>query len=362
MARLDNTTSDLTDGTSSAHDIALSVRDLAVRFDLADSSVRAVDHNSFDLRQGETLGLVGESGSGKSVTARAIMGLIEDPGVVDNGSVNFEGRNLLECSESEMEATRGRDISMVFQDPLGSLNPVFTIGKQFTRILELNRDLQRPSKLQQWLRRLPGGDTGLSEIEEYAVKILKRVGIPDPVTRLSEYPHQMSGGQRQRILIGMAIAAEPDILIADEPTTALDVTIEAQIFDLISELQEELGMSVLLITHDLSVVADVADRVMIMYGGNIVEKASIYEAFDNPQHPYTKALIDLIPRTDRAVDELKPIAGEVPDLSNVPSGCPFHPRCPKAVKDCSEVDPELQEVRSAHHAACIELEGYSHDE
>jgi peptide/nickel transport system ATP-binding protein len=343
--------------TTATGDSLLEVEDLAVRFDTEGGVVRAVDHNSFSIGRGETVGLVGESGSGKSVTARSIMGLVESPGRIDNGEIRFDGENLLEYGETEMREIRGDRISMIFQDPMSSLNPAFTVGQQIKRVLRLHTDVGE-SGLNRWLRKLPGLDRSLSEADEEAAKLLDRVGIPDPVERLHDYPHQFSGGMRQRVLIAMAIASDPELLIADEPTTALDVTIEAQIFELLSELQAELGMSMLLITHDLSVVADTCDRAIIIYAGSIVERAGIYELFDEPLHPYTRGLLNLIPRPDTRTEQLDPIPGTVPDLTDVPDGCSFHPRCPEAVEECTSHDPELQEVRPGRDAACIEVEGY----
>ena len=318
----------------------LDVRDLVTRFYTEEGTVKAVDCNSFDLYEGETLGLVGESGSGKSVTALSIMGLIDSPGRVESGEVRYRGEDLLERSEREMRAIRGDEIAMVFQDPMTSLNPVYTVGEQIARVVREHRDVSR------------------AEARRRAVSLMEDVGIPEAESRLDDYPHEFSGGMRQRALLAMAISCDPDVLIADEPTTALDVTIEAQIFEVLDRLQEEYGMSVVLITHDLGVVAGTCDRVAVAYAGRIVERAGVEELFENPRHPYTRGLMRSIPRLRGTSDRLTPIEGSVPNLTELPSGCSFRPRCPHATAECAEYDPELREVEPGREAACIHARGY----
>ncbi len=301
----------------------LSVRDLKVQFRTDDGLVRAVDGVSFDVLPGKTLALVGESGCGKSVTAMSILRLIESQGgIIAGGSIEFQGRNLLELDAASMRRVRGNDIAMIFQEPMTSLNPVYTIGNQISEVLRWHR--------------------GLSEQEARAetIRLLELVHMPDPRQRVDEYPHQLSGGMRQRVMIAMALSCEPLLLIADEPTTALDVTVQAQILELMQELQQRLHMAVLLITHDLGVVAGNADDVAVMYAGRIVEHASVFELFDAPKHPYTAGLLASLPQLDHRAT-LVPIAGSVPDASRLPPGCAFHPRCRFRMSECSEKEPEL---------------------
>jgi len=306
----------------------LQVKDLKTYFYTREGTVHAVDGIGYTLDQGETLGVVGESGCGKSVGALSLIRLIPDPpGRIVSGEVLFEGRDLLELSENEMRSIRGNHISMIFQDPMTSLNPVLKIGYQLAESTRLHLGLSR------------------KEADDRSVELLEAVGLPDPRQRLKDYPHQFSGGMRQRVMIAMALSCEPKLLIADEPTTALDVTIQAQILDLLERLQERFGMSILLITHDLGVVAGVSDNVVVMYAGKIVERASAEELFANPQHPYTEALLASIPRLDEeGRKRLANIPGLPPDLVAPPPGCSFHPRCIHATEKCSTVEPVL----SAH--------------
>ena len=317
----------------------LRVERLVTRFYTDEGVVKAVDGNSFYLLENEALGVVGESGSGKTVTALSIMRLIENPGRIESGRIIFRGEDLLEKSEREMRKIRGRDISMVFQDSLSSLNPTMTVGAQIARVLRNHIRITRRDSLRR------------------AIELLSAVGIPEPAKRVSHYPHQLSGGMRQRALIAMAIACNPKLLILDEPTTALDVTIEAQIFELIGRLKEEFGMGVFLITHDLSVVASFCQRVIIMYAGKIVEEAPVVELYERPLHPYTRGLLRSIPPLEGEAERLESIPGEVPDLINLPPGCNFSPRCNLADKRCFEEEPALVEVSTGHRVACFKREG-----
>jgi len=316
----------------------LEVRDLVTVFTTREGLVRAVDNVSFDLAQGETLGLVGESGCGKTVTALSIMRLVPDPpGRVQSGRILFDGLDLLGLSENEMRARRGNEISMIFQEPMTSLNPVFNIGEQIGEVFRLHRRMSKAGAA------------------EAAVEMLRLVGIPSPETRLREYPHQMSGGMRQRVMIAMALACRPRLMIADEPTTALDVTIQAQILDLIDLLQSETGASVLLITHNLGVVAEVADEVAVMYAGRIVEKASARELFGQPLHPYTLGLLDSLPSPagDEPKETLTAITGIVPSLLHLPPGCKFQDRCPRAFGLCEKEEPHLYKLNGGRQARCF---------
>lgn len=320
----------------------LEVRDLKVRFDTHHGSVRAVDGISFDLEEGETLGLVGESGSGKSVTNLAMMGLIpQPPGVIESGSVTYAGRDLLKLSPKEMQKLRGDEVSMIFQDPMTSLNPLLTIGDQLGEVLEIHRGMKR------------------REASSKCAAALGDVGIPEPESRLRQYPHEMSGGMRQRIMIAMALLCDPRVLIADEPTTALDVTIQAQILELIGSLQKRRGTAIILITHDLGVVAGMSDRVHVMYAGRLVEAASTQELFGDPQHPYTQGLLRSVPRLDSSTSEtLQSIPGQPPDLAALPAGCAFAPRCEFVQPGCESAVPRLVETPagSARLVACPESE------
>ncbi|MDY3291973.1 MAG: ABC transporter ATP-binding protein [Parolsenella sp.] len=314
----------------------LEVDDLKMYFHTADGVVKAVDGVSYTLDRGETLGVVGESGSGKSVTAMTIMGLIEmPPGKIEGGDVRYRGHSLLEMSEAEMQQIRGNDIAMVFQDPMTSLNPVYTIGRQLGEGLRLHRGYTKEQATQR------------------AIELLDMVGIPNPEQRVKDYPHQFSGGMRQRVMIAMALACDPDILIADEPTTALDVTIQAQIIELMQEMQEKNGNAIIMITHDLGVVADVADKIMVMYAGRPVEFGTAEEIFYHPTHPYTWGLMRSIP--EQVIDEKKPltpIKGNPPSLVNLPKGCSFAPRCPYATDRCRNERPETYTSETGHYSRC----------
>lgn len=312
----------------------LRVENLVTRFYTDEGVVKAVDGNSFGLDADEALGVVGESGSGKTVTALSIMRLIENPGRIEGGKIIFLGEDLLRKSEREMRRIRGREISMVFQDSLSSLNPTLTVGAQIARVLRNHMRISR------------------RDGRRRAIELLAAVGIPEPAKRASHYPHQLSGGMRQRALIAMAISCNPKLLILDEPTTALDVTIEAQIFELIGKLKRELGMGVFLITHDLSVVASFCQRVIIMYAGKIVEEAPVDELYANPLHPYTLGLLRSIPPLEGEAERLESIPGEVPDLISLPPGCNFSPRCPLADERCWQTEPELLEASPGHRVAC----------
>lgn len=319
----------------------LEVENLVTQFRTEEGIVKAVDGNSFTLKKGEMLGIVGESGSGKSVTALSVMGLIDDPGYIKSGTIRYNGDDLLEKSNKQMRNIRGNKIAMVFQDPMTSLNPVYTVGQQIARVIRKHRDVSK------------------SQARERTIELLEDVGIPEAAARVDDYPHKFSGGMRQRVLLAMAISCEPEILIADEPTTALDVTIEAQIFDLLEDLQEKYGMSVILITHDLGVVAGTCDRVAVVYAGRIVERAEVEDLFESPRHPYTRGLMRSIPNLRSAESRLTPIEGQIPDLASLPTGCSFHPRCVHATEECTETDPELREVEPGREAACIHARGYN---
>ncbi|HIP99733.1 TPA: ABC transporter ATP-binding protein [Candidatus Bipolaricaulota bacterium] len=312
----------------------LVVEDLVTRFYTELGVVKAVDGNSLQLAHGESLGVVGESGSGKTVTALSVMRLIENPGRIESGRIMFRGEDLLAKSERQMRRIRGRDIAMVFQDSLSSLNPTLTIGEQITRVLRFHLGLSRQER---WRR---------------AVELLRQVGIPEPEQRVKHYPHQFSGGMRQRALIAMAISCSPQLLILDEPTTALDVTIEAQIFELVQELKQAFGMGTFLITHDLSVVATFCDRVVIMYAGKIVEEAPVTGLYDRTLHPYTRGLLNSIPPLEGGVSRLDSIPGEVPDLISLPPGCNFCPRCRLADERCWREEPPLVDFSPGRRVAC----------
>jgi oligopeptide transport system ATP-binding protein len=314
----------------------LQVKDLKTRFHTPEGTVYAVNGVSFHLNQGETLAVVGESGCGKSVTMLSVLRLIPiPPGEIAAGSAIYVGRDLLSMKDEELERVRGREISMVFQDPMTSLNPVLTIGRQITETLRVH--LQMTPK----------------EANEQAEGLLEAVGIPEPKSRLGDYPHQFSGGMRQRVMIAMSLACNPSLLIADEPTTALDVTIQAQIVELVVSMREQLGMAVVWITHDLGVVAGLADRVVVMYAGYIVEEASVLDLYEDPRHPYTQALLAALPRADRRrEDRLKSISGAPPNLLIRPTHCPFAPRCEFARDRCWEENPLLDPIAPGHTIAC----------
>ena len=321
-------------------DPLLAVDDLVTTFSTEEGLVTPVDGVSFTVEQGETVGVVGESGCGKSVTSLSILRLVPSPpGRIAQGRILFEGQDLLTLSEREMRAIRGRDIAMIFQEPMTSLNPVFTCGDQ---ILEALRRHQKVSA---------------TEARDQALELLHLVGIPLPEQRLGAYPHQLSGGMRQRIMIAMALCCHPRLLIADEPTTALDVTIQAQILDLLRHLKKQLSMAVLLITHDLGVVAETAERVVVMYAGKVVEEAPVRTLFHAPRHPYTEGLLRSIPRLDERRESLPVIEGMVPNLLDLPSGCRFHPRCPRAERRCREEAPALRSLGEGHRVACWQAFG-----
>ncbi len=316
----------------------LEVKNLKTYFYTEDGVVRAVDGVNFEVYPGEVLGLVGESGCGKSVTSLSIMRLIAKPGRVDAGEILLDGENLLELPEEEMIKVRGNRISMIFQQPQTALNPVFKVGDQLSEVLNVHQDLGRDAG---WKR---------------AIQLLKMVGVSDPERRAEAYPHELSGGMAQRVMIAMALACVPELLIADEPTTALDVTIQAQILDLMRDLRREMGTSVILITHDLGVVAEMAERVAVMYAGEIVEQTDVNSLFDQPLHPYTQGLIGSIPVLGQIKERLDVIPGSVPNLINLPSGCRFAPRCQARFKYglsiCTEIKPELDEVKPGHYVRC----------
>ena len=315
----------------------LSVRDLNTAFKTRSGKVHAVNSVSFELKAGELLGVVGESGSGKSVTMMSLIGLLPSPPAeIQAGDVTFDGDKLFKLDPAKMRQTRGKKIGFIFQDPMTSLNPVFTVGFQLVEPLRKHLGLSR------------------SNAKRRAAELLDLVGIPDPNRRLSDYPHQFSGGMRQRVMIAIALACDPKLLIADEPTTALDVTIQAQILELVKELRQKLGMAIIWITHDLGVIAGIANRVAVMYAGQIVEQAPVDELFSNPRHPYTQALLETIPavRGERA-HKLKTISGQAPTLTSMPSSCPFRPRCPFAMERCGkELPSRIQRTRS-HDVACF---------
>jgi len=312
----------------------LELKDLHVSFDTPDGEVRAVTGLDFELHEGQTLAIVGESGSGKSQTALAIMGLLSENGRA-SGSVIFGERDLMQLSQKELNEVRGQDISMIFQDPMTSLNPFLTIEKQMVEVVMHHQGLRK------------------DEAHAQAVEMLRAVRIPDPEERILDYPHQYSGGMRQRVMIAMGLLCHPQLLIADEPTTALDVTVQAQIINLIAELRKKSSMSIIIITHDLAVVADIADRIMVMYAGQMVESGSARDIFYRPQHPYTKGLLKSVPRLDRAGEtRLQAIPGNPPNPVSVPDGCRFRDRCEHAVEACRE-DPPVQEADGHRASRCI---------
>jgi peptide/nickel transport system ATP-binding protein len=320
----------------------LEVKDLRVSFDTRRGEVKAVNGLSFELKAGETLGIVGESGSGKSVSMNAVMGLVRDANVKISGEVFFKGENLLIRSDESMRSIRGKEIAMVFQDPMTALTPVYTVGWHIVEQIRLHTTLSK------------------SEARERAIEILNDVGIPDPKRRVDQYPHEFSGGMRQRAIIAMALALNPALLIADEPTTALDVTIQAQILDLLMRLQEQHNSSIIIITHDMGVVSEIADEVLVMYAGRPVERASKRELFANPRHPYTQGLMNSVPRLDRVrTERLEAIPGQPASLLNLPAGCAFSERCSK-VNDACYVVPEFIVNSHGHGAACV-LVGRDHE-
>jgi peptide/nickel transport system ATP-binding protein len=312
----------------------LEVKDLSVHFPTADGLVKAVDGVSFSILPGETLGVVGESGSGKSVSFLTVMGLIDRKAAKVEGEIIFQGQDLLKLPKDELRAIRGDKIGMIFQDPMTSLHPFYKIGDQIAEAVLAHKDVSK------------------REAHELAVELLRRVNIPKPVDRANQYPHEFSGGMRQRAMIAMALALNPDLLIADEPTTALDVTVQAQILDLIDRLKQEFNAAVVLITHDLGVVAEHCDQIQVMYAGRIMEQGTAEAIYYEPLNPYTWGLLQSIPRLDTEMDRLNPIRGAPPSLIQVPKGCPFHPRCPYAFDPCDKEIPPLLPVDGHHATAC----------
>ena len=313
----------------------LEVEDLHTEFPTKDGTVKAVSGVSFSVAKGETLGIVGESGSGKSVTMLSVMRLLQRPGRITRGRILFKGRDLARVSETEMQEVRGAEIAMIFQDPMTSLNPVFRTGWQVAEPLRLHKGFDKARALAE------------------AVNVFKHVGIPEPAKRAQQYPHEFSGGMRQRAMIAMGLTTQPSLLIADEPTTALDVTIQAQILDLLRAVTQESGTATILITHNLGVVAGMCDRVVVMYAGRVVEQGPTEDVFANPKHPYTWSLLQSIPRLDADVHEpLRAIEGMPPDLTNPPTGCKFHPRCPFRIEKCSQEEPPLEPVGPTQLARC----------
>ncbi|QTA37647.1 ABC transporter ATP-binding protein [Thermosipho ferrireducens] len=313
----------------------LSVKNLKTYFYTEDGIVKAVDGVDFEVYEGETLGIVGESGSGKSVTSLSILRLLDEKGKIEDGEIIFEGKNLLELDEDEMRKIRGNDIAMIFQEPMVALNPVFTVGEQIMEAILLHQDVSK------------------NEARKMAIDMLKKVGIPEPEKRVDEYPHELSGGMRQRAMIAMALSCKPKLLIADEPTTALDVTIQAQILELMKELQREYGMAIILITHDVGVIAENADRVVVMYGGMVMETAEVKELFKETRHPYTWGLLNSIPRLDIEQERLYNIPGIVPDPLHFPPGCRFNTRCEFVEGKCKKEIPPLYEVNKNHLSRCF---------
>lgn len=312
----------------------LVVKDLSTSFNSEGRKFLAVDNISFSIGKGETVGLVGESGCGKSITSLSLLKMIDPPGYLSHGEIWLDNRNLMDLSEGEMRKIRGNEISMIFQEPMHSLNPVFSIGDQIAEVFQLHGHLKK-------------GEARLKAIE-----MLKLVNIPSPEKRINDYPHQLSGGMRQRVMIAMALACKPKLLIADEPTTALDVTIQAQILTLIGDLQKEVGMAILFISHDLGVIAEICDYVLIMYAGKIVESGTVQDIFCNPLHPYTRGLLASVPRLGHRQQSLATVEGTVPPLWNLPKGCRFSNRCPQVMPQCTQNEPRLTKIREKAYTAC----------
>ena len=328
----------MTNGAQIADQPVLEVKDLRTYFRTRWGTVKAVDGVSFDLRRGETLGIVGESGSGKSVTVLSLMRLIPiPPGRIVTGEILLDGQDLLHLSEEQMSKVRGSQIALIIQDPMTSLNPVFSIGNQVMEAIKIHQDIPRKSVL------------------EMALDVLRKVNIPAAETRIRDYPHQMSGGMRQRVVGAISISCQPSVLIADEPTTSLDVTIQAQYLKLLKELQRESNLGLIFITHDFGIVAKVCDRVAVMYAGKIVEQGSVRDIFNHPSHPYTEALLASVPKLEEDVERLYSIEGQPPALHDLPPGCPFAARCPYVMEQCHEEYPPVMQVSEAHSAACWRL-------
>jgi oligopeptide/dipeptide ABC transporter ATP-binding protein len=316
----------------------LSVANLTTTFQTGSGEAAAIEDISFDLNEGEILGIVGESGSGKSVTALTIMGLLPSPPArVAAGSIHFAGQDLLRLSDAAMRRVRGPGIAMVFQEPMTSLNPVFSIGEQIVETIQAHENLPQRAAFAR------------------AVEMLEKVGIPSPASRMGDYPHQLSGGQRQRVMLAIALSCRPKLLIADEPTTALDVTIQAQILDLIMDLRDDFGMAIVLITHNMGVIAETADRVLVMYAGRVIEAAPVATLFDQPLHPYTRGLLSCVPTLEQRKARLDAIPGTLPEPGRRPPGCRFAPRCPLAIPACSAALPPLESHAPGHAAACIRI-------
>ena len=321
-------------------EVVLSVEDLRTHFTTRWGTVKAVDGISFDLRKGETLGIVGESGCGKSVTMLSLMRLIPvPPGQIVSGKIVLDGEDIVPISEQEMAEIRGSKIALIIQDPMTSLNPVFSIGNQVEEAIEIHQDIPKQS------------------IMDRALEVLRKVNIPAAETRVKDYPHQMSGGMRQRVVGAIGISCQPQVLIADEPTTSLDVTIQAQYLKLLKDIQKDSDLSIIFITHDFGIVAKMCDRVAVIYAGRIVEHGSVRDIFNNPSHPYTEALLASVPRMDRVVDRLFSIEGQPPPLHDLPVGCAFADRCPVVMDKCRESYPEIKAVSDGHTAACWKVEG-----
>jgi len=328
----------MTNGTQAPGQLVLEVKDLRTHFQTRWGTVKAVDGVSFDLHRGETLGIVGESGSGKSVTMLSLMQLVPiPPGRIVGGEILLDGENLLELTENQMSKVRGSQIALIIQDPMTSLNPVFSIGNQVMEAIKIHQDIPRKS------------------VWERALDVLRKVNIPAAETRMRDYPHQMSGGMRQRVVGAISISCQPSVLIADEPTTSLDVTIQAQYLKLLKQLQDESNLGLIFITHDFGIVAKMCDKVAVMYAGKIVEQGSVRDIFNHPSHPYTEALLASVPKLEEDVERLYSIEGQPPALHDLPPGCPFAPRCPYVMEQCREEYPSVFQLNEAHSAACWKL-------